>query len=92
MKGNSRRNLKTFKELCGELKNVVVVTTWWDDVPDQEKEAMGKREEELMKTKGKFFEPLIAAGARYLRHDNTVESARRIVDQLLNNNPIDIVL
>lgn len=80
--------MKTFKELCGELKNVVVVTTWWDDVPDQEKEVMGKREEELMKTKGKFFEPLIAAGGQYLRHDNTYGSARRIMNQLVDNDPI----
>ena len=90
MGGITNRNLKMFKKLGGEdaLKNVIVVTTRWDDVPEKDREAMEKREDELMKTQGKFFEPLIAAGGQYLRHDNTYGSARRIMNQLLDNDPI----
>ena len=90
MGGISNRNLKMFKKLCGEdaLKNAIVVTTRWDDIPEKDREAMGKREDELMKTQGKFFEPLIAAGGQYLRHDNTYGSARRIMNQLLDNDPV----
>ena len=90
MGGISNRNLKMFKKLCGEdaLKNAIVVTTRWDDIPEKDREAMGKREDELMKTQGKFFEPLIAAGSQYLRHDNTYGSARRIMNQLVDNDPI----
>ena len=90
MGGITNRNLKMFKKLGGEdaLKNVIVVTTRWDDVPEKDREAMEKREDELMKTQGKFFEPLIAAGSQYLRHDNTYGSARRIMNQLVDNDPI----
>ena len=90
MGGITNRNLKMFKKLGGEdaLKNVIVVTTRWDDVPEKDREAMEKREDELMKTQGKFFEPLIAAGSQYLRHDNTYRSARRIMNQLVDNDPI----
>jgi DNA repair exonuclease SbcCD ATPase subunit len=92
MGGISNRNLKLFKKLCGDdaLKNVVVVTTRWDEIPGNNREAMGRREEQLMKTKGMFFEPLIAAGGRFLRHDNTFGSACRIMNQLLDNDPIAV--
>jgi hypothetical protein len=89
MGGVSVRNLKMFRKLCGDdaLKNVVVVTTRWDDVQEKDREAMGKREKELMQTPGKFFEPLISAGGRFLRHDNTIGSARRITETFLTNDP-----
>jgi hypothetical protein len=90
MGGISLRNLRMFRNLCGEdaLENVIVVTTRWDDVPEKDRETMEKRENELMKTPGKFFQPLIAAGGQFLRHDNTEGSARRIVEMFLKNNPI----
>jgi len=79
-----------FRKLCGEdaLENVVVVTTRWDDVPEEDRETMEKRENELMRTPGKFFQPLIAAGGQFLRHDNTEGSAGRIVETFLKNHPI----
>ncbi|KAF7353274.1 hypothetical protein MSAN_01515300 [Mycena sanguinolenta] len=79
--GQSIRNLRMFKELCGAetFKNVVVLTTFWDSVS----EAQGqKREDEL--TKGsKFFKDLIAGGAHLMRHDrrtlgNTLQVLRQI--------------
>jgi len=81
-----------FRKLCGDdaLKNIVVVTSWWDDVQEKDREAMGKREKELMETPGQFFEPLIAAGGRFLRHDNTAGSSRRIMEAFLNNHPIPL--
>ena len=90
MGGASNRNLRIFRKICGEdaLKNVVVVTTRWEDIQEKDIEAMRRREDDLMKTKGDFFEPLIAAGARFLRHDNTFESARKIMDLILPNDPI----
>ncbi|KAF8212916.1 P-loop containing nucleoside triphosphate hydrolase protein, partial [Mycena galopus ATCC 62051] len=85
------RNLRMFRKLCGDeaMKNVVVVTTRWDDV-QTDRGAMEAREKELMDTPGKFFQPLIALGARYLRHDNTDASARRIMKALLENQPIPL--
>ncbi|KAF8153675.1 P-loop containing nucleoside triphosphate hydrolase protein [Mycena galopus ATCC 62051] len=90
MGGISVRNLRMFRKLCGDdaLKNVVIVTTRWDDVPEKDRGAMEKREKELMETTGKFFEPLIAGGGRFLRHDNTTESARRITETFLEKDPI----
>ena len=90
MGGVSLRNLRMFRKLCGEdaLENVVVVTTRWDDVPEEDRETMEKRENELMRTPGKFFQPLIAAGGQFLRHDNTEGSAGRIVETFLKNHPI----
>ncbi|KAF8345738.1 P-loop containing nucleoside triphosphate hydrolase protein [Amanita rubescens] len=92
MGGALNRNLKMFQKLCGvdALKNVIVVTTRWDDVQEKDREATERREEELMKTKGMFFEPIIAAGGRFLRHDNTIESARRTMDQLVDKEPIPL--
>jgi hypothetical protein len=43
-----------------------------------------------METPGKFFQPLIALGARFLRHDNTDASARRIMEALLENQPFPL--
>lgn len=90
MGGVSLRNLRMFRKLCGEdaLENVVVVTTRWDDVSEKDRETMEKREDELMKTPGKFFEPLIDKGGKFLRHDNTEGSARRIVETFLKKSPV----
>ena len=92
MGGVSLRNLRMFRKLCGDeaLKNVVVVTSRWDDLQEKDRDAMGKREKELMETPGKFFEPLIAAGGRFLRHDNTARSARRIMEAFLKNEPLPL--
>jgi len=90
MGGISIRNMRTFRKLCGEgaLRNVVVVTTRWDDVLEADREAMGRREKELMETEGKFFEPLIAAGGRFFRHDNTFESASRVMEKVSDNDAV----
>jgi len=86
MSGISVRNLRMFKSLCGSesLKNVIIVTTRWDLIDEAEG---GRREEELMSDPD-FFQPLIDAGARTLRHDNTLRSAQSIMAHLLDNNPI----
>ncbi|KAF8153679.1 P-loop containing nucleoside triphosphate hydrolase protein, partial [Mycena galopus ATCC 62051] len=90
MGGVTDRNLRMFRKLCGDdaLKNVAIVTTRWDDVQEKDRGAIERREGELMKTPGRFFEPLIAAGGRFLRHDNTVGSARRIMETFLAKDPI----
>ena len=92
MGGISLRNLRMFRKLCGDdaLKNVVVVTTRWDDVQEKDRGVMLKREKELMETPGKFFEPVIAGGGRFLRHDDTAGSARRIMEAFLKNHSIPL--
>lgn len=87
MGGVTARNLRMFRRLCGSesLKNVVVVTTRWDALVNETEGV--QREKDLMNNP-KFFQPLIDAGARFLRHNNTSESAGRIMAQLLGNDPI----
>src|SRR5262249_41729323 len=88
MGGISLLNLSRFKRICGDqaLKNVVIVTTRWDEVRDIGE--MEKREKELMHTKGEFFEPVISAGAQFLRHDNTFPSICKILEKMLHNHPV----
>lgn len=87
MGGVTLRNLRTFKKLCGSesLRNVAVVTTRWDQLIE---ESTGVERERELKTNPNFFQPLAAAGARFLRHNNTPESASRIMLKLLENDPI----
>ncbi|KAF5372403.1 hypothetical protein D9757_011616 [Collybiopsis confluens] len=72
--GQSVRNLKMFKNLCGAetYKNVVILTTFWDD---KSAKKMGeKREAEL---KSKFCLQLAQGGAAFMRHNRTKSSAHK---------------
>ena len=60
------------------MKNVVIVTTYWGAVSDEEGE---RRERELVSNE-EFFKPAVDRGARVVRHDNTAESARSILREL----------
>ena len=56
-----------FKKLCGDdpLKNVVVITTFWDETESLEG---GIRTETELKTKDKFFKGLVEGGSKFVRH------------------------
>ncbi|OJA10529.1 hypothetical protein AZE42_01697 [Rhizopogon vesiculosus] len=85
MSGTSKRNFRTFRELCGEslLKNVLIVTNMWSEVKREIEEA---REAEL-RSKDELFKPVIEKGALLLRHDGTLGSAHTILHYLINNHP-----
>ncbi|KAK2466545.1 hypothetical protein APHAL10511_001407 [Amanita phalloides] len=70
--GQSGRNLKMFRNLCGAkaYENVVILTTFWDQLPSEQE---GEKREEQLKTI--FFKDLVEGGARFMRHDRTIESA-----------------
>ncbi|KAG6374164.1 P-loop containing nucleoside triphosphate hydrolase protein [Boletus reticuloceps] len=78
MAGTPLRHLSVFKELCGEnnLKNVVLVTTMWDEVGES---AGSRREKELLSD---FWVDMISLGSRACRFQNTPESAWEIIDCL----------
>lgn len=61
--GVAARNLRMFKQLCGPsaLGNVVVVTTLWDRIKEEE----GMRREQDLMTNPKFFRPFAEAGAHF---------------------------
>jgi hypothetical protein len=82
--GIAGRNFKIFRQLCGEtsLKNVLLVTNMWGNVPHDVGEA---REGELASD---FFKPVLDKGARMVRHHNTEQSAHNVIRTIMNNHPI----
>ncbi|KAL0057012.1 hypothetical protein AAF712_016367 [Marasmius tenuissimus] len=88
--GMSARNFRMFRELCGEdsLKNVVIVTNRWEEVP---KDVGDAREEEL-RMKDIFFKPALDKSARMVRHRNTYESASAIMKSLMGNTPLPLLI
>ena len=72
-----------FQELCGPAayKNVVVLTTFWDQISTPE----GARREEQLKSN--FFRKLVEGGAQFMRHDRTVESSRKVLRHILPMPP-----
>lgn len=85
MGGISRRNFSMFRKLCGDqnLKNVLIVTNMWSEVSPAVGEA---RELELM-TDDLLFKPAYDKGARFERHNNTVECAHSIIRRIIKNHP-----
>ncbi|KAK0708107.1 P-loop containing nucleoside triphosphate hydrolase protein [Lasiosphaeris hirsuta] len=80
--GSSMKNLRMFKQLCGEngLSCVVLATTMWSMVPRDQAE---QREQELI-NKPEFWGRLISKGSQVLRQDNGVESATKIIEYILS--------
>ncbi|KAL0057038.1 hypothetical protein AAF712_016342, partial [Marasmius tenuissimus] len=88
--GISARNFRMFRELCGEdtLKNVVIVTNRWEEVPQD----IGDAREEELRTKDIFFKPALDKHARMVRHHNTHDSASTIVKSLVRNTPLPLLI
>ena len=86
MGGMAKKNLRMFKELCGDnnLKNVRVVTTYWSTVNKQEG---ASRQTALAKG---AFKPLIKGGAKLIAHDQELESAKQIVSELMQQTPVKL--
>ncbi|KAL0065532.1 hypothetical protein AAF712_007443 [Marasmius tenuissimus] len=85
--GQSARNLRMFKNLCGTqtYQNVVVLTTHWDsNDPNDVKE---RREHEL---KTKFFKELVSGGAKFMRHDRTLPSAYGVLEHIFTLTPKNV--
>jgi hypothetical protein len=82
----ARKNLRMFRELCGEaaLPNAHIVTTNWGRVSKKEGDS---REEELA-TNSSIFKPFLDAGARLSRHDKGIDSARSIIRDLICKDAI----
>lgn len=83
--GITRKNFRVFRKLCGDdtLKNVVIVTTMWSQVDPE----TGRKRERELSTNEMFFKPALENGARMVRHDNTIESGRCILRQILDSAP-----
>jgi hypothetical protein len=90
MGGVSRTNLRMFRQLCGpeSLQNVVIATTFWDKV--DEEEGIAKINE--LKTNVNLFQPVVAAGGKIMRHDKRLTSAHSILDTILSNRPRPLLI
>ncbi|KIO01138.1 hypothetical protein M404DRAFT_150982 [Pisolithus tinctorius Marx 270] len=82
--GTPLRNYNMFKELCGKenFKNVVLVTTMWDEVTE---EVGSARENELQSD---FWRSMIDLGSTIHRFDGTMESAWKIISCLSVAPPV----
>ncbi|KAI6042170.1 hypothetical protein EDC04DRAFT_3058955, partial [Pisolithus marmoratus] len=82
--GTPSRNYGMFKELCGKenFKNVILVTTMWDEVTE---EVGSAREKELQSD---FWRSMITLGSSVHRFDGTMESAWKIIDSLSVAPPV----
>jgi predicted ribosome quality control (RQC) complex YloA/Tae2 family protein len=82
MAGTPLRNLEVFEKICGPkaCSRVVMMTTMWDELDDEE--TGESRQEELETT---FWKPMIDRGSKTERYRNTSESAWRILEPFLGN-------
>ncbi|KUM55632.1 hypothetical protein ACN42_g11616 [Penicillium freii] len=78
MQGSAMKNLFMFKKICGPdaLKNVILATTMWEKVSQEDGE---RREQELERTSD-FWGEIIMRGALVKRHQNNPISAWSLVD------------
>ncbi|KAF8907844.1 hypothetical protein CPB84DRAFT_1703907, partial [Gymnopilus junonius] len=86
MGGPIKKNLKVFKQLCGDnnFSHVRIITTHWNLVDEKEGKA---REAALANGPFKTF---VKGGAKFVRHDQSVESARSIVNEFIHHSPFQL--
>lgn len=83
MTGSALRNLMMFQKLCGNesLKNVVLVTTFWDAVLLEE----GKMREKELVSNLRFWKPMVERGSKVHRYYPNKSKAVDIVKEVLRN-------
>ncbi|CCL99127.1 uncharacterized protein FIBRA_01141 [Fibroporia radiculosa] len=81
------RCFDSFHQICGEeaMYNVAVVTNMWELV---EKSRAEQRVQDLIRTS--YYGKATEHGAQLLHHDNTSESAKHILRNLLNKEPVQL--
>ncbi|KAI5990812.1 P-loop containing nucleoside triphosphate hydrolase protein, partial [Pisolithus marmoratus] len=88
MAGTPLKNLRVFRKLCGSkaMSQVVLVTTMWDEV---DKEIGNERLEEL---KDDYWKVMIAQGSTTYCYQNTIESSRQLLSQLVEGKRREVRL
>ncbi|KAH7400673.1 P-loop containing nucleoside triphosphate hydrolase protein [Phaeosphaeria sp. MPI-PUGE-AT-0046c] len=83
MQGSSLQNIRMFRRLCGleALKNVILVTTFWDTVSAAE----GQRREQQLSTNDDFWGRMIKKGSKVKRwsHHDRGEATEDILDTVI---------
>ena len=87
MFGASRKNLETFKKICGNdaLKNVVIGTTKWGDV------SLEKGQQREQQLKDIYWGEMLQQGSVTMRVHADSSSAWKIVNRILENDAVDFV-
>lgn len=90
MFGSTLRNLKMFRQLCGDepLKNVVLATTCWGTAERSGDMEKAVANEEQLRTDSLFWQPMLKRGSEMLRFEDTRDSAIEIITKLVNKQPI----
>ena len=88
MGGAVKKNLRVFREICGDkrLGHVRIVTTNWNLVDEKQGNS---RQDALAKG---AFGPLIKEGAELRRHNAGFESAQSIMSQLIHQKPVTMMI
>lgn len=88
MSGVSRRNFSLFRKLCGDttLSSVTLVTNMWNLTP----ESVAVERESQLATSDLFFRPVLDKGARMMRHHNTLESGRKILEYYVGRGTVTL--
>ena len=86
MFGASRKNLETFKKICGNdvLKNVVIGTTKWGDV------SLEKGQQREQQLKDIYWGEMLQQGSVTMRVHADSSSAWEIVNRILQNDAVDL--
>jgi hypothetical protein len=88
MQGSAFQNLRMFRKLCGSdaLKNVILATTFWDQVEP----LTGQERERVLIEDPRFWGRMVQFGSRVLRTGSSRESALHILRQTAGNQKITL--
>ena len=87
MFGALRKNLETFKKICGNdaLKNVVIGTTKWDEV------RLEKGQQREQQNRDTYWKEMVQQGSVIMQVHADSSSAWKIVNRILQNDAVDFV-
>ena len=90
MYGSTLRNLKMFRELCGEspLKNVILVTTGWGTAAKSGHLQKATDNERQLRTETQFWANMIKRGSDVKKFEDSRESAMDIIFSLVDKPPV----
>lgn len=85
MQGSALRSMTMFKDLCGDhaLKNVVLLTTFWDLLEDQ---SVGARRQQQLRED--FWSDMITKGSHVRRFNGTRGMAEALIIRLIGKEPM----
>lgn len=88
MTGPSRKNMKIFRQLCGDsnLQSVVLATTMWKASSNESIRREFEERQEALRLNPEFWGEMSTHGSPVLRHDDSKDSALSIVRLILRQN------